>query len=161
MQRPRLTLCALVLVGACKNHGRVADPVTAADTAAVARAPTSEPARLRLADLAGTWKMTATNAANDSPLVTYEMASTADTSGWSILYPTHPKPIPLHVNVNADSVVLDAGPYASTARKDATVTIHGVSRLRGGKLVGTETARYTVDTAVSVVHINLEGTRAH
>lgn len=103
--------------------------------------------------------MTAVNAANDSTLVTYEMTATADTTGWSIMYPTHHKPIALHVKVDADSVVMDAGPYASTARKGATVTIHGVTRLVGGKLVGAETARYKADTTESVVRITLEGIR--
>jgi len=111
------------------------------------------------ADLAGTWTMTATNAANDSTLVTYEMTATADTTGWSILYPGHAAPIALHVSIDADSVIMDAGPYASTVRTGATVTIHGVVHLRDGKLVGTESAYYKVDTTESVVHIKLDGTR--
>lgn len=154
-----LTLCVLLAVAACTNHGRADDTATSADTAAVAAAPTSEPGPLQLAELAGRWKMTATNAANDSTLVVYEMTATADTTGWSIMYPTHPKAIALHVKVDADSVIMDAGPYASTARKGATVTIHGVSRLEGGKLVGAETARYRVDSTESVVHITLDGIR--
>ena len=103
--------------------------------------------------------MTATNAANDSTLVTYDMTATADTIGWSILYPNHATPIALRVRIDADSVIMDAGPYASTARKDATVTIHGVVHVREGKLVGTESAYYKIDTTESVVHIKLEGTR--
>jgi len=133
------TVAALAL-GACKND---------------ARSP------LRRGDLAGNWTMTATNAANDSVLVTYEMTATADTTGWSILYPNHGTPIALRVRIDADSVIMDAGPYASTARKGATVTIHGVVHLRGMKLVGTESAYYKVDTTESVVHIKLEGTNGH
>lgn len=132
-----LTIGALAL-GACKND---------------ARSP------LRLVDLAGNWKMTATNAANDSTLVTYQMTATADTIGWSILYPNHATPIALRIRVDADSVIMDAGPYASTARTGATVTIHGVVHMRGGKLVGTESASYKVNATESVVHIKLEGTR--
>lgn len=132
-----LTIAALAL-GACKQD---------------ARSP------LRLADLGGNWKMTATNAANDSTLVTYQMTATADTTGWSILYPNHATPIALHVRIDADSVIMDAGPYASTARTGATVTIHGVVHVRDRKLVGTESAYYKVNTTESVVHIKLEGTR--
>lgn len=161
-----LTLGALALA-ACKNDGRAsstADSASTADTAstaaATAAAPTQAQAPLRLADLAGKWKMTATNAVNDSTLVTYEMTATADTTGWSIVYPTHAKPIALHVKVGGDSVIMDAGPYASTARKDAMVTIHGVVRLRDAKLVGTETASYTVKSIESMVHIKLAGTRS-
>lgn len=62
---------------------------------------------------------------------------------------------------DADSVIIDAGPYASTARKGATVTSHSVSRLRDGRLVGTMTAHYTVEATESLVHIRLEGTREH
>ena len=132
-----LAIGALAL-GACKND---------------ARSP------LRLADLAGSWKVTATNAANDSTLVTYQMTATADTIGWSILYPNHTTPIALRVRIDADSIIMDAGPYASTARTGATVTIHGVVHLRDGTLVGTESAYYKVDATESVVHIKLEGTR--
>ena len=166
MRRSCLTLCAIALA-ACQNTGRAAasatDTASMADTAATARAKppasTPEPAPLRLADLAGKWKMVATNAANDSTLVTYEMTATADTTGWFILYPTHAKPIALRVKVDADSVIMDAGPYASTARTGAMVTIHGVGRLRDATLVGTETASYTVKGTESVVHIKLIGTR--
>lgn len=134
----RFAVAALALV-ACKND---------------ARSP------LQLAELAGTWTMTATNAANDSTLVTYEMTATADTAGWSILYPNHTTPIALRVRTDADSIIMDAGPYASTARQDATVTIHGVLYLRDAKLVGTESAYYKVGSTESVVHIKLAGTKA-
>jgi len=135
--RSRFAVAALALV-ACKND---------------ARSP------LQLAELAGTWTMTATNAANDSTLVTYEMAATGDTAGWSILYPNHAAPIALRVRGDGDSIIMDAGPYASTARKGATVTIHGVLHLRDAKLVGTESAYYKVDATGSVVHIKLAGTK--
>ena len=138
MRLSRFVVAALVL-GACKND---------------ARSP------LQVDELAGTWTMTATNAANDSTLVTYEMTATADTAGWSILYPNHTTPIALRVRTDADSIIMDAGPYASTARQDATVTIHGVLYLRDAKLVGTESAYYKVDSTESVVHIKLAGTKA-
>lgn len=137
MRRSILAIVALA-VGACTSDAR--SPV-------------------RPADLAGNWTMAATNAANDSMLVTYEMTATPDTTGWFIRYPNHATPIALHVRIDADSVIMDAGPYASTARAGATVTIHGVVHLRDGKLVGTESAYYKVDTAESVVHVKLEGTR--
>ena len=137
MRKSLLAIAALA-VGACKND---------------ARSP------LRLADLAGTWKMTATNAANDSTLVTYDMMATDDTTGWSIMYPEHATPIALHVRIDADSIIMDAGPYGSTARQGATVTIHGAVHVRDGKLVGAESAFYRVNTTESVVHIKLEGTR--
>jgi len=165
MRRSCLTLCAIACI-ACRNTGRAAsaaDTASIADTTVTVRATspaaTPEPAPLRLADLAGKWKVTATNAVNDSTLVTYEMTATADTTGWFIMYPTHAKPIALHVKVDADSVIMDAGPYASTARSGATVTIHGVGRIRDAHLVGTEAASYTVKGVESVVHIRLDGTR--
>ena len=134
-----LTIAALGLVACRKNAG----------------------APIRRGDLAGHWTMTATNAANDSTLVTYEMTATADTTGWSILYPNHPTPIALHVSIDADSVIMRAGPYASTARKGATVTIQGTVHVRDGKLIGSESAYYRVNSAESVVHIKLEGTNGH
>ena len=103
--------------------------------------------------------MTASNAANDSTLVTYEMTATADTTGWSILYPNHPTPIALHVSIDADSIIMRAGPYASTARKGATVMIRGAVHVRDGRLIGTESAYDRVNSGESVVHIKLQGTR--
>lgn len=155
-----LTLCALAIGGCTKPGGAAATPDTTAAADARTPAPASTGRQLRLADLAGTWTMTATNAANDSVLVTYTMTATADTAGWSIMYPNHARPIAVHVRVDADSVIMDAGPYASTARTGAMVTVHSVSRLRDGKLVGTMTARYTLDTTESVVHITLAGHRS-
>ncbi|HEV2181510.1 MAG TPA: hypothetical protein VGR59_14380 [Gemmatimonadaceae bacterium] len=155
-----LTMCALALGGCNKPGGAAGTPDTTAAADARTPAPASTGRQLRLADLAGTWTMTATNAANDSVLVTYTMTATADSAGWSILYPNHATPIALRVHVDADSVIMDAGPYASTARKGAMVTIHSVSRLRDGQLVGTMTARYTIASTESVVHISLDGHRS-
>lgn len=159
MRWTRLTLCVIAL-GCTKPGGAASTPDTTANPNAAAAAPAPAPPRLRLADLAGTWTMTAINVANDSVLVTYEMTATADTGGWSVMYPNHAKPIPLRVHADADSVVMDAGPYASTASKGSMVIIHSVLRLRDEKLSGTMTARYTIGTTTPVVHIRLEGHRS-
>jgi len=64
-----------------------------------------------------------------------------------------------YLSIDADSIIMRAGPYASTARKGATVMIRGAVHVRDGKLIGTESAYYRVNSGESVVHIKLQGTR--
>ncbi|MGH7525848.1 MAG: hypothetical protein ACREMX_04005 [Gemmatimonadales bacterium] len=152
MRRFTLLCCAAVLVGCAKTEDR---PAT--DSAAVA-ATAAPPATLSLADVAGKWTVRATNEAGDS-IVTYVMTATADTSGWTFTFPKR-KPVPVRVvAVDGDSVVTEAGPYESVLRKGVQVTTRNVTRLQGGKLVGTTKATYAGGGADSVLMARTEGTR--
>ena len=123
-------------------------------------APAAEaPAGVSLADLAGTWNIRSTVRGKESTVVTYDMVATADRDGWSIKFPDR-DPIPVRiVAVEGDSVGSEAGPFESVLRKGVQVNTRVVSRLQGGKLVGTTTARYPATGPDSVVLLDFEGTR--
>jgi|SRR6185503_6103644 len=149
--------CAVAIVACAKSETRTADTTPVAATPA----PPPAPAPIKLSDVAGTWTVTGKTESGDSTLVTYTLTATGDTSGWSMKFPQSAKPVPLHVvAVEGDSIVIDAGPYASVLRKGVQVRTHGAVRLTDGKLVGITTAHYNVKTADSVRRVRLEGTRA-
>jgi hypothetical protein len=151
-----LTSCciAVALVG-CKPAEKPAETTTA-EAPAMAEAP----AAISLADLAGTWNVKGKLEGSDSVVVTYDMVTTADQSGWSLSFPGR-EPIPIRViAVEGDSVVSEAGPFESALRKGVQVSTHVVSRLQDGKLVGTTVARYQVTGPDSVARLTFEGTRA-
>jgi hypothetical protein len=156
--------CAVVLVGCRKSDRAVADTAAAGAAAAagapatVARGGKTVPS-LSLADVAGKWNVRVMNERGDSTLVTYVLNATPNASGWTITFPNRP-PIMVHVAVSGDSIITDAGPYPSVLRKGVQVTTHGVSRLQGGKLVGTSVAHYATSSPDSVRRVRIEGTRA-
>lgn len=153
--------CAAVLVGCSKPDqqqakGTMAD--SAATTAAAPPPPAPAPT-ISLADVAGKWQMKTMNEKGDSTLVKYELVATADSSGWAFHFPKR-KPVPAHVTVSGDSVMIDAGPYESVLRKGVQVTTHSAGRLQDGKLMGTTVAHYAKKGADSVLNLKFEGTRA-
>jgi hypothetical protein len=156
--------CVAVLLGCRKSDRAVADTAAAGAAAAagapatVARGGKTVPS-LSLADVAGKWNMRTTNEAGDSTLVTYVLNATADPAGWTIKFKNRP-PVPVRVTVSGDSIITDAGPYESVLRKGVQVTTHGVSRLQGGKLVGTLVGHYKTSGPDSVRRFRSEGTRA-
>lgn len=97
--------------------------------------------------------------AGDSTLITYVVNATADTTGWTITFPGRPA-IPMRVvGVAGDSVMIEAGPYASALRRGVQVRTTGAFRLQDGKLVGHNVAHYNVRTADSVLMLRSEGTK--
>jgi hypothetical protein len=150
-------LCCVAAIAACAKTEKPADTTAAAAT--TPPPPPPAPAPIALADVAGKWNVKSMNAANDSVLIEYVLDAKADTTGWTMTFPKG-KPIPMHVRPDADSIIIDAGPYPSALRKGVNVTIHGSSRLKDGKLVGTSVAHYAVKTADSVITIKTEGTKA-
>jgi hypothetical protein len=155
MKRLAFAVCAVALV-ACAKSDTSADSA-GASAAAAAPAP-AEPAPLKAADLAGTWSMTGKNTANDSTVITYETAFQSDTA-FTITFANGQKVPGKIISVGGDSLVFEAGPYASVLRKGVQVKTNGVFRLQDGKLVGTTTAHYNTKKADSVMTIRTEGTR--
>jgi hypothetical protein len=149
MRRFAILCSCAALVGCAKTETK----------APAAAAPPPPPPAISLADVAGKWSVRGMNEARDSTLVTYQLNATADTSGWAITFPGR-KAIPAHVAaVAGDSVVIEAGPYASVLRKGVQVTTHGVFRIQDGKMVGMTVAHYRTAKADSVRRIPMEGTR--
>lgn len=153
MRRFTLCCCIAVLAGCAKPEQQAAKDSAAALAAGVTAAP------IAIADVTGKWAMKTMAQGTDSVLVSFEMVAGADASGWSLNIPNR-EPIPVRVvTVEGDSIVTEAGPYASILRKGVQVSTQSVMRLQDGKLVGTTVARYTTTGADSVVYLSTEGTR--
>jgi hypothetical protein len=164
MRRFACLCCMAALVGCARTENRAAT-----DTATGAVAPTGESAAatstagtsntVRLADVAGKWRVKAMTEAGDSVLG-FVMTATADSSGWTNAYPNRRAPVPMRVvAVAGDSIVTEAGPYESVLRKGTQVRTHTVLRRQGDRLVGTTTARYQTTGPDTVRRFHMEGTR--
>jgi hypothetical protein len=114
---------------------------------------------MSLADFAGRWSMQLISEMSDSVFATYEVNATADGSSWTMTPSQGGEPILLRAEVEADSLQLDAGPYKTAKPADVNVTMHGVSRLEGGVLVGSYITQYALATKDSIVRGRLRGTR--
>jgi len=147
----RLFACgSLLLVAvACSRP----DTGTARDTTATATPPAAS-----LADFAGTWQVRGNNEAGDS-IISYRLVATGDTTGWTMTFPGR-EPVPVRVvSVAGDSVIAEAGPYASALRPGVQVRTHSIFRRSGDTIVGVTHARYDVRTADSLMTIRSTGTR--
>jgi hypothetical protein len=143
-----ILLCVVAIAGGCApGEEQPAQEQPAA-------APTGS-----LADLAGTWMVTAMDPSSDSVLITYELNATATSEGWTSTLPGR-EPMPVRVIlVDGDSVVAEAGPFESALRPGGTVTTRTVIRLQGDMLTGTMVARYGTERADSVLTGRLHGMR--
>jgi hypothetical protein len=115
--------------------------ITAA-AAAQRAAPHAGPG-IKLADVAGTWD-SKTMGPKDSVIATTVLATTADGKGWTMTFPTG-EPVAVRVISSAgDSVITEAGPFASRVRQGQTVTLlHSVSHYKGNEMWGTSVAQYS------------------
>lgn len=153
---------AVLLVAGCAKKEEATKDSAAGAAAAPAAAPAPAPAprALALADVAGKWQVRSVpEAGNDTTATTYVLTATADTTGWSITFPSGLK-VPVHIAVSGDSVIQKAGPFASQRRKGVKVTTEGVFRLQDGKMVGTTVAHYSKAGPDSVLRLRTEGTKA-
>ena len=137
------------LVGCAKTESRART-----DTATGAGAP----ATARLADVAGKWRMKGMNERGDS-IVGFVLTATADSTGWTQIFPGR-APVPVRVvAVAGDSIVTESGPYESVLRKGIQVRTHSVMRRQGDRLVGMTTARYQTTGPDTVRQVRTEGMR--
>jgi hypothetical protein len=163
MRIPRyVALCLAVLALACaKGADKTQD--SAAGTVATtppAPAPAAPAPAIVMADVAGKWVLIATPTdGTDTASTTTTITATADTAGWTQTFAGR-KPVPMHVRVDGDSIITQAGPYDSFRRKGVKVSTNGVYHMQGGKLVGHTVAHYNTKGADSVLHLKVEGTKA-
>jgi hypothetical protein len=146
----------IALVGCAGEE--TADDEMVVDTTAMA----PEPAEPSLADFAGTWTFTGTTETGQTP-PPYELTATADQSGWTFRFPDFPERgvIPVRVlEVAGDSVVTETDRFESALRPGLQVWTRTVYRREGDRLVGDLVAHYETPEADSVLHIDVEGTRA-
>ena len=152
-----------VLVSCAKTDSKVADSVAVIAPPAGATTATSGgvvAAPLKLTDIAGKWTVRATpQGGTDTTVTVYTLTATGTSEGWKITY-ANGQVVPVRVTASADSVITDAGPYASVRRKGVQVTTHGAFRKDGDKIVGTTVAHYSTKGADSVLTLHSEGVRA-
>lgn len=153
-----LSCCVAGLV-ACASNDR---DDQATDTAAGATDTAPAVRAISLADVAGTWNVTAKPASGtDTSTTRYTMNATADTSGWTIAFPGRPQAVAVRVvAVQGDSIVTEAGPFQSVRRRSVQVTTRNVLRREGDRLVGSTRARYQTTGADTVLVLRTEATRA-
>lgn len=158
MRRITLLCSAAVLIACAKTETPPADTgMAAAPAPAPEAAPAAAPISLR--DVAGKYAVTGKYEGTDTTVVSYELNATGDTTGWTITFPNR-KPIPQRiVTVSGDSIVVEAGPFASAIRSGVQVSTHTVYRLENGKLVGRTVARYETKGADTVRVIVSEAIR--
>ena len=150
-----LAASTLLLAAAC---GKSETPATDT-TAAMTPAPAPAPAAMSLADIAGKWQFNNVPiTGTDTSPTPYVLTATADTTGWSIEFPSGLK-VPLTVHPLGDSIHTIAGPFASQRRKSTKVRTETMFRMQDGKLVGLTTARYDTKGADSVLQLRGTGTR--
>ena len=117
-------------------------------------------APITLASVAGKWNVNVMGESSDSVVATNVATFTEDPAGWSFQFPSGPV-IPIrNVTVAGDSIIYDAGPFASAVRKGMQVSNRVAVTLRDGNLVGNVTARYQTTGADSVRQFRIVGTRA-
>ena len=152
---PIAVLAVMTASGCAKSD----TPATDTTKAAAQQAPAA-PAPIALNTVAGTWNGTSQPlAGTDTTTTHYVLKATADTTGWTITYPKG-KPIPVHVKPDADSMILDMGPYTSVRMKGVQVTVRSVTRLQDGKMVGTAVAHYKMPKGDSTLTLHTEAARA-
>lgn len=111
------------------------------------------------AGMAGTWRVKVMDEKGDS-IGSLGIRAGSGRTGWVLMRPNMPPVAMRVVAMNGDSVVTEAGPYASTIRPGMRVRTHGVFRMQGSTLMGTTLAHYLRAGKDSVANVRLEGTRA-
>ena len=160
------SLLALIALAGCSSKDRSASDTAAAVTAipdsaagATMAATPAAPAPITLGAVAGRWDMRAVPESGDTTATTYVMTATADSTGWMMAFPDR-APVKLRiVAVGGDSIVAEAGPYASVRRRGVQVTTHSTMRMQGDRLMGHTVAHYKTAGPDSVLQLRTEGTR--
>jgi hypothetical protein len=149
--------CCVALVVACAKTDR-----DAATDSAAGVTETAAPASISLADVAGRWNVTAKpESGTDTSTTRYILTATAQLTGWTITFPNRPQPVPVRVvAVEGDSIVTEAGPFASVRRQGVQVTTRNVLRREGDRLTGSTRARYASPGADTVLILRTDATRA-
>ncbi len=112
--------------------------------AAVSSPALAQQPGIRLSDVAGVWQVRTMIGPRDSVVATLELSQTSNDQGWTMTFPDR-APIPVRVAaVGGDSVVWEAGPYASTRRVGQTVVLRTVGHYKGNEMWGTFAADYSV-----------------
>jgi hypothetical protein len=137
MRRP--SFLSLALLAGITTGVRAQQPPSAPATT-----PMSAPMSMKMSDIAGTWDAKTMMGPKDSVVVTEVLTMTADGKAWTMAFPGRADAVPVKVvSMGGDSVVTDAGPYASALRAGQMVTVHMVAHYKGDSMWGTALATYS------------------
>lgn len=104
--------------------------------------PPAQRGGIKLSDVAGTWDGKTMIGPKDSVIATYTQTATADTTGWTLKFPTR-DPYPARiVAMGGDSIVTEVGPYLSILRQDTVTVLRTTGHYKGDTMTGTFWARY-------------------
>ncbi|HUQ20935.1 MAG TPA: hypothetical protein VM099_15055 [Gemmatimonadaceae bacterium] len=143
MRRVALLSASLLFVACVKSENSTPDTTAALAPAAEPAPAPAAAAPIALSSVAGKYSFAGKNEKGDSTLVTYDLTATGDTAGWSLKFPNRSDVIPQRVTlVDADSIVLEAGPYESNIQRGVKVRTRTVYHVQDGKLMGRTVARY-------------------
>jgi hypothetical protein len=112
-------------------------------TAAAAQQLTVERTKPQPLSIAGVWDSKTLVGPKDSLVATTVLTTTANDLGWTMTFAGR-EPVAVRViSRGGDSVVTEAGPYASFLRPGQTVTlIRTTAHYSGNEMTGTFTAQY-------------------
>jgi len=134
-------LSATLLFAACVKTENSTPDTTAAMAPAAAPAPAPAPAPMSLASVAGKYHAVGKND-KGATVVSYDLDA-SDTASWTIQFSDRKEPVKMKsIMASGDSIVVEAGPYASAVQKGAMVTTHTVYHMQDGKLIGRTVAHY-------------------
>jgi hypothetical protein len=140
MRRVALLSVTLLFVACVKSENSTPD-TTAAMAPAAAPAPAPAPAPMSLASVAGKYHAEGKND-KGATVVSYDLDA-SDTTNWIIQFTDRKEPVKMNsIMASGDSIVVEAGPYASAVQKGAMVTTHTVYHMQDGKLIGRTVAHY-------------------
>lgn len=145
-RRLGLVVVAIVLSSCAQAEDDAADQP--ADTTAAAATA---------GDPNGTWNMRAVPTSGSDTASTIFQVEVAN-GNWTLKLPDR-EPIAVTAVTDADSFIVDAGPYQSVRRQGLTVSTHSVYRINGDQITGNTTAHYRSAGADSVLQLNVTGTR--
>jgi hypothetical protein len=138
MRRVALLSVTLLFVACVKSENSTPDTTAAMAPAA---APAPAPAPMSLASVAGKYHAEGKND-KGATVVSYDLDA-SDTTNWIIQFTDRKEPVKMNsIMASGDSIVVEAGPYASAVQKGAMVTTHTVYHVQDGKLIGRTVAHY-------------------
>jgi hypothetical protein len=140
-----LLVVPLLLACTPREETPMADTTVAADAAPL--------------NYAGTWTVNVMPEAQDTVLLSYELVTTNEPTGWSLTLPGREPEMPRIISMNSDSVVVKNGPYPSAFRPNVMVTTYSTIWLEGDRLMGRGVARYETTDPDSVMVFRTVGTR--
>ena len=142
---------AVLLMMSCAQTDDAAEEQPA-DTATMS---TEAPAAAPAGDPNGTWDMRSVPVGGTDTVPTIYKLQVAN-GVWTLLFPNR-EPIVGKVVADADSFIVDAGPYKSVRREGKTVSTHSVYRINGDQMTGTVVATYEGNP--EPLHLTSTGTR--